>query len=128
MSWQALFKLPLSVAQSVAHKFVKFLEDAATTNIWLPRCSKMVDWEKSLQIHAKAKHTEFSGDGASFHDGGYIVHDGYCQCGALLALHNGLTCPGVQIDPQVADKDLLMSLLGWHHLILMEQQGGITFL
>ncbi|KAF9369947.1 hypothetical protein CPB97_003143, partial [Podila verticillata] len=89
MSWQVLFKVPLSAAQRVAHKLVKFLEDAATNDIWLPRCSKTVDWEKSQQIHVKAKHTEFSGDGASFCDGGYIVHDGYC-----------LTCPG--------DKDLLM--------------------
>ncbi|KAF9205059.1 hypothetical protein BGZ59_000717, partial [Podila verticillata] len=60
MSWKALFKVPLSVAQSVAHKFVKFLKDAAITNIWLPCCSKAVEWEKSRWIHAKDKCTEFS--------------------------------------------------------------------
>jgi hypothetical protein len=56
----------------------------------------------------------------SFHDGGYIVHDGYCQCGSLLADHNGLQCPGAQNDPYVADKELLKSLIGQPHLALME--------
>ncbi|KAG0314108.1 hypothetical protein BG000_005662, partial [Podila horticola] len=71
-------------------QIVKFLEDAATSNIWLPR-----------HIRAKAKHTEFSGDSASFRDASY----------------NGSTCPGAQNDPLVADKELLM-----------ERRGGIPFL
>ncbi|KFH65698.1 hypothetical protein MVEG_09171 [Podila verticillata NRRL 6337] len=75
---------------------VKLLEDAATTNTWLPRCSKTVEWEKSRQIHAKAKCTEFSGDGSSFRDGGCIAHDDYYRCGALSADHNGSTCPGAK--------------------------------
>ncbi|KAG0337019.1 hypothetical protein BG005_004157, partial [Podila minutissima] len=35
-TWKSLFKVPLSVAQAVAHKFVKFLEQAAMDKIWLP--------------------------------------------------------------------------------------------
>ncbi|KAI9241989.1 MAG: hypothetical protein BYD32DRAFT_457447 [Podila humilis] len=59
MSWQALFKVSLYVAQSVAHQFVKFLEDGATTNIWLPHCSKTGDLEKSQQIHIKSGNNVF---------------------------------------------------------------------
>ncbi|KAF8998750.1 hypothetical protein BGZ52_010653, partial [Haplosporangium bisporale] len=117
----------LSMAQSIAHKFVKFLEDAATTNIWLPGRSKMVEWEKSRRIHAKAKYIEFSGDGILICDGGYVVHDGYFQCGALLTDNNSVTCPRCTNDPQVANKELFESLLGWRHLALIEWQEGSPY-
>ncbi|KAI9233207.1 MAG: hypothetical protein BYD32DRAFT_465560 [Podila humilis] len=117
----ALFKVPLFVPQSITHKFLKFLEDAASPSIWPPHCSNTVEWEKSRRIHAMAKCTEFSVDGIIFCDGGCVFHDDYCQCGSLLVDHNGLTCRGAHNEPQVADKELLKSLSGWRHLTLMER-------
>jgi hypothetical protein len=111
-SWSTLFRVPFSVAQVITHKFTQFLEEAATNNIWIPRCDRTVEWEKSHGIRAKAKHTEFSGDGSSFCNGGFIVYEGYCQCGSALPAHVGAVCPGAQNDPLVADGLLLESLLG----------------
>jgi len=44
-SWQQLFHVPLSIAQSIAYKFVQFLEGAATTRIWLHCCDQTIRWE-----------------------------------------------------------------------------------
>ena len=122
--WSSVFRSPKSIAQTVLHKFVGFLEAQASELIWKSRCSATIAWEQAQGISAKDKTTKYTGPRGDWTRGyGYITRDGFCPCGASLATHEDGHCPGVSLDPRAADERLLESLLGRRRLSLMERVG-----
>lgn len=127
--WTSVFKTPQSIAQTVLHKFVGYLEAQASELIWKPRCSATVAWEQECGITMKAKTSKYTGPRGDWSDGnGYITRAGFCGCGASLAVHEDGRCPGPSADPRAADARLLESLVGKRHLSLMEKMGRVFFL
>ncbi|KAG0372043.1 hypothetical protein BGX24_000817, partial [Mortierella sp. AD032] len=59
--WSKVFRSPKSIAKTVLHKFVGFLEAQASELIWKPRCSATIAWEQTQGISAKAKSTKHAG-------------------------------------------------------------------
>jgi hypothetical protein len=118
-----------SIARTVIHKFVGYLESEATERIWKPRCKITVEYEKSIGITAREKKSKYKGPRGPWHNGnGYITQEGYCTCGQLLDVHEEGRCPGEKLDPFKADSNLLQSLLRRRRLELMEGMGRIPFL
>ena len=127
--WSAVFRTPMSIAKTVLHKFVGYLEAQASELIWKPRCSATIAWEQSQGISAKDKTSKYTGPRGDWSQGyGYITHDGFCPCGASLATHDEGRCPGATKDPRAADERLLESLLGRRRLSMMERMGRIPFI
>jgi hypothetical protein len=127
--WSAVFRTPMSIAKTVLHKFVGYLEAQASELIWKPRCSETIAWEQSQGISAKDKTSKYTGPRGDWSQGyGYITHDGFCPCGASLATHDEGRCPGATKDPRAADERLLESLLGRRRLSMMERMGRIPFI
>ncbi|KAH7039283.1 hypothetical protein BKA57DRAFT_509244 [Linnemannia elongata] len=109
--WCAVFRTPQSVAKTVLHKFVGYLETQASERIWKPRCSATIAWEQTQGISVRDKTSKYTGPRGDWIQGyGYITHDGFCPCGASLATHKGWTCPEAIKDPRAADERLLESL------------------
>ena len=127
--WSAVFRTPMSIAKTVLHKFVGYLEAQASELIWKPRCSETIAWEQNQGISAKDKTSKYTGPRGDWSQGyGYITHDGFCPCGASLATHDEGRCPGASKDPRAADGRLLESLLGRRRLSMMERMGRIPFI
>ncbi|KAG9062981.1 hypothetical protein KI688_004581 [Linnemannia hyalina] len=77
--WSAVFRTPMSIAKTVLHKFVGYLEAQASELIWKPRCSATIAWEQSQGISAKDKTYKYTGPRGDWSQGyGYITHDGFC--------------------------------------------------
>ncbi|KAG9062982.1 hypothetical protein KI688_004582 [Linnemannia hyalina] len=51
----------MSIAKTVLHKFVGYLEAQASELIWKPRCSATIAWEQSQGISAKDKTSKYTG-------------------------------------------------------------------
>ncbi|KAH7047209.1 hypothetical protein BKA57DRAFT_536925 [Linnemannia elongata] len=101
---------PQSIAKTVLHKFVGYLETQASERIWKPRCSATIAWEQTQGISVKDKTSKYTGPRGDWSQGyGYITRDGFCPCGASLATHEDRTCPGVIKNPRAADERLLES-------------------
>jgi hypothetical protein len=127
--WLLVFRTPQSIAKTVLHKFVGYLEAQASERIWKPRCSATIAWEQTRGISTKDKTAKYVGLRGDWTRGyGYITRDGYCPCGASLAAHENERCPGAQKDPRAADERLLKSLLGRRRLSLMERMGRVPFI
>ena len=127
--WCAVFRTPQSIAKTVLHKFVGYLETQASERIWKPRCSATIAWEQTQGISVKDKTSKYTGPRGDWSQGyGYITRDGFCPCGASLATHEDRTCPGATKNPRAADERLLDSLLGRRRLSLMERMGRIPFI
>ncbi|KAF9145712.1 hypothetical protein BGX30_007305 [Mortierella sp. GBA39] len=45
--WSAVFRTPMSIAKTVLHKFVGYLEAQASELIWKPRCSETISSEQT---------------------------------------------------------------------------------
>ncbi|KAG9068480.1 hypothetical protein KI688_010751 [Linnemannia hyalina] len=76
--WSAVFRTPMSIAKTVLHKFVGYLEAQASELIWKPRCSETIAWEQSQGISAKDKTSKYTGPRGDWSQGyGYITHDGF---------------------------------------------------
>ncbi|KAG9061442.1 hypothetical protein KI688_007433 [Linnemannia hyalina] len=76
--WSAVFRTPMSIAKTVLHKFVGYLEAQASELIWKPRCSATIAWEQSQGISAKDKTSKYTGPRGDWSQGyGYITHDGF---------------------------------------------------
>ncbi|KAG9065027.1 hypothetical protein KI688_002347 [Linnemannia hyalina] len=68
----------MSIAKTVLHKFVGYLEAQASELIWKPRCSATIAWEQSQGISAKDKTSKYTGPRGDWSQGyGYITHDGF---------------------------------------------------
>ena len=127
--WSSIFRSPKSIAKTVLHKFIGYLEAQASELIWKPRCSATIAWEQTQGISIKDKTTKYVGPRGDWTRGyGYITRDGFCQCGASLATHEDGHCPGATKDHCAADERLLESLLGRRKLVLMERMGRIPFI
>ncbi|KAG9071167.1 hypothetical protein KI688_008711 [Linnemannia hyalina] len=50
----------MSIAKTVPHKFVGYLEAQASELIWKPRCSATIAWEQSQGISAKDKTSKYT--------------------------------------------------------------------
>ncbi|KAH7056071.1 hypothetical protein BKA57DRAFT_522147 [Linnemannia elongata] len=99
---------PQSIAKTVLHKFVGYLETQASERIWKPRCSATIAWEQTQGISAKDKTSKYTGPRGDWSQGyGYITRDGFCPCGASLATHEDRICPGATKEPRAADERLL---------------------
>ncbi|OAQ26701.1 hypothetical protein K457DRAFT_21882 [Linnemannia elongata AG-77] len=99
---------PQSIAKTVLHKFVGYLETQASERIWKPRCSATIAWERTQGISAKDKTSKYTGPRGDWSQGyGYITRDGFCPCGASLATHEDRICPGATKEPHAADERLL---------------------
>ncbi|KAG9061431.1 hypothetical protein KI688_007418 [Linnemannia hyalina] len=59
--WSAVFRTPMSIAKTVLHKFVGYLEAQASELIWKPRCSATIAWEQTQGISAKNKTSKYTG-------------------------------------------------------------------
>ncbi|KAG9066352.1 hypothetical protein KI688_001576 [Linnemannia hyalina] len=76
--WSAVFRTPMSIAKTVLHKFVGYLEAQASELIWKPRCSATIAWEQSQGISTKDKTSKYTGPRGDWSQGyGYITHDGF---------------------------------------------------
>ncbi|KAH7047728.1 hypothetical protein BKA57DRAFT_493123 [Linnemannia elongata] len=127
--WSSVFRSPKSIAQTVLHKFVGYLEAQASELIWKPRCSETIAWEQAQGITTKDKTSKYTGPRGDWSNGyGYITRAGFCPCGASLAAHENGHCPGPSLDPTAADARLLESQLGRRRLSLMERMGRIPFM
>ena len=58
--WCAVFRTPQSIAKTVLHKFVGYLETQASERIWKPRCSATIAWEQTQGISAKDKTSKYT--------------------------------------------------------------------
>ncbi|KAF9276470.1 hypothetical protein BGZ88_001684, partial [Linnemannia elongata] len=102
--WSSVFRSPKSIAQTVLHKFVGYLEAQASELIWKPRCSETIAWEQAQGITTKDKTSKYTGPRGDWSNGyGYITRAGFCPCGASLAAHEDGHCPGPSLDPTAAD-------------------------
>jgi hypothetical protein len=127
--WSSIFQSPKSIAITVLHKFVGYLEAQASERIWKARCSATIAWEQAQGISTKDKTTKYVGPRGDWTRGyGYITRNGFCPCGASLATHEDGHCPGASQDPRAADERLLESLLGRRKLSLMERMGRVPFI
>jgi hypothetical protein len=127
--WMAFFHTPQSIARSVIHQFVGYLESQAYERLWKACCMATTEWEQLIGITQKAKTSKYTGPRGKWSNGyGYITREGDCVCGALLAAHKNGKCPGPSSDPKAADERLLESLLGRRRLTLMERMGRIPFI
>ncbi|KAG9067148.1 hypothetical protein KI688_011929 [Linnemannia hyalina] len=63
--WSAVFRTPMSIAKTVLHKFVGYLEAQASELIWKPRCSATIAWEQTQGISAKDKTSKYTGPRAA---------------------------------------------------------------
>ncbi|KAH7030131.1 hypothetical protein BKA57DRAFT_523863 [Linnemannia elongata] len=107
--WCAVFRTPQSIAKTVLHKFIGYLETQASERIWKPRCSATIAWEQTQGISVKDKTSKYTGPRGDWSQGyGYITHDGFCPCGASLATHEDRICPGATKNPRAADERLLV--------------------
>ncbi|KAF9943864.1 hypothetical protein BGZ72_003247, partial [Mortierella alpina] len=59
--WKNLFRVPSSVATTIAHRFVQYLEEQATELIWKSRCTTTVEWEESQGILPASKRETYRG-------------------------------------------------------------------
>ncbi|KAG9061402.1 hypothetical protein KI688_007388 [Linnemannia hyalina] len=66
--WSAVFRTPMSIAKTVLHKFVGYLEAQASELIWKPRCLiwkprcfATIAWEQTQGISAKNKTSKYTG-------------------------------------------------------------------
>ncbi|KAK3826201.1 MAG: hypothetical protein J3R72DRAFT_501122 [Linnemannia gamsii] len=59
--WSAIFRTPMSIAKTVLHKFVGYLETQASELIWKSRCSATIAWEHTQGISAKDKTSKYTG-------------------------------------------------------------------
>ncbi|KAK5828747.1 putative phosphatase regulatory subunit-domain-containing protein [Linnemannia elongata] len=103
--WCAVFRTPQSIAKTVLHKFVGYLETLASERIWKPRWSATIAWEQTQGISVKDKTSKYTGPRGYWSQGyGYIGRDGFCPCGASLATHEDRICPEATLDPRAADE------------------------
>ncbi|OAQ33867.1 hypothetical protein K457DRAFT_1871652 [Linnemannia elongata AG-77] len=108
----AVFRTPQSIAKTVLHKFVGYLETQASERIWKPRCSATIAWEQTQGISVKDKTSKYTGPRGDWSQGyGYITRDGFCPCGASLATHEDRTCPGATKNPRAADERLAATIV-----------------
>ena len=127
--WTAVFRTPSSIAETVLHKLIGYLEDKASELIWKPRCTATINWEQKADITLKAKTAKYTGPRGEWSDSyGYIIRDGFCICGASLAAYENRYYPGLSSDPSAADTRLWESLLEKRQLSLMERMGRILFI
>ncbi|KAH7042401.1 hypothetical protein BKA57DRAFT_518428 [Linnemannia elongata] len=110
--WCAVFRTPQSIAKTVLHKFIGYLETQASERIWKPRCSATIAWEQTQGISVKDKTSKYTGPRGDWSQGyGYITHDGFCPCGASLATHEDRICPGATKNPRAADERLAATIV-----------------
>ena len=127
--WTSVFRTPRSIARTVLHKFIGYLEAQASERVWKHRCSVTIAWEQESGINMKAKTSKYTGPRGAWSDGyGYITRNGLCVCGAPLTAHEDGHCLGPSSDLRAADGRLLESLLGTRRLTLMERLGRIPFI
>ncbi|KAG0289360.1 hypothetical protein BGZ96_007085 [Linnemannia gamsii] len=77
--WSSVLRTPKSIAKTVVHKFVGYLEAQGSALIRKPQCSVKIAWDQTQVIFTKAKTTKakttkyvgLSGDWTRGH--GYIV-------------------------------------------------------
>ncbi|KAK3826199.1 MAG: hypothetical protein J3R72DRAFT_496819 [Linnemannia gamsii] len=55
------FRTPKSIAKTILHKIISFLEMLASVLIWKPRCSATIAWELTQGISAKDKTSKYIG-------------------------------------------------------------------
>lgn len=127
--WGRLFDTPMSIAQSVIHKFVGYLAAQATELIWKPRCTATISWEREQGITPAQKKAVYNGPRRDWSAGyGFKFGPDHCPCSHLLADHHNGHCPGPVRDPLAADYKLLECWLGKQHRSTMEGVGRIPFL
>jgi hypothetical protein len=59
--WLLVFRTPQSIAKTIIHKFVGYLEAQASERIWKPRCSATIAWEQTPGISTKDKTAKYVG-------------------------------------------------------------------
>ncbi|KAG9068962.1 hypothetical protein KI688_009852 [Linnemannia hyalina] len=59
--WSTVFRTPMSIAKTVLHKFVSYLETQALELIWKARSSETIAWEQTQGISAKDKTSKYTG-------------------------------------------------------------------
>jgi len=125
--WKRLFRVPASVATTIAHRFVSYLEEQATELIWKSRCTTTVEWEERRGILPANKRETYRGPRMPWSTGFDCPAD-RCKCGRPITDHEANQCPGAFKDPLAADEQLLASLAGRRHPTIMERMGRIPFL
>jgi len=126
--WKSLFNSTTTVAASVAHCFVKYLDTIALSRLWKTRCEATIAWEKVQNITRKQKWSPSDRGSGDWHDGtGFLCPAGFCRCGKAEAEHTGGVCPGPQDDTSLADQRLFNSIHGLYNLVLLEKRGKIPF-
>jgi hypothetical protein len=69
VEWSAVFRTSMSIAKTVLHKFVGYLETQATELIWRPRCSETIAWEQIQGISTKDKKSKYTGPRGNWSQG-----------------------------------------------------------
>ncbi|KAK3809605.1 MAG: hypothetical protein J3R72DRAFT_505509 [Linnemannia gamsii] len=73
--WSAVFRTPISIAKTVLHKFVGYLETQASELIWKSRCSATIAWEHTQGISAKDKTSKYTGPRGDWSQGMATIND-----------------------------------------------------
>ncbi|OAQ24968.1 hypothetical protein K457DRAFT_1898454 [Linnemannia elongata AG-77] len=96
--WSSVFRSPNSIAQTVLHKFVGYLEAQSSELIWKPRCSEMIAWEQAQGITTKDKTSKYTDPRGDWSNGyGYIIRGGWALSGPVFRSHR-CRCTFVRVN------------------------------
>ena len=131
--WEHLFKSKTTVAENLAHRFCKALEENIRQDVWKPRCSALIDWGKQNRVTPTKKRTRPTAQPGAIPwvwktMVGKAPNPGTCDCGQDLTRHVDKICPGITGTSIESDIFLLDSYLGRRRPGVMEKLGGCTFL
>ena len=131
--WEHLFKSKTTVAENLAHRFCKALEEGVRQGVWRTRCTSLITWEKQNGITPTKKRVKpLAQPGAAPRVWKTIIGKtsppDTCGCGQGLTRHIDNVCPGFTGTTIESDIFLLDSYLGRRRPGVMEKVGGCKFL
>lgn len=132
-AWEQLFKTKTTVAENLAHRFCKTLEEGIRQAVWKTRCTTLIAWEKQHGITPSRKKNTLPAQPGSVPRAwktivGKTSTPGTCECGEDLTRHTDMICPGFTGTSIESDIFLLDSYLGRRRPGVMEKLGGCKFL
>ena len=131
--WEKLSETTTTVAENLAHRFCKALEEGIQQDVWRTRRTTLITWEKQNGITpTKKRFKPLAQPGTAPRVWktiiGKISPPGTCSCSQGLTRHTDKVCPGFTGTTIESDIFLLDTSLGRRRPGVMEKVGGRNFL
>ena len=116
-----LYRTSQGIANIMADRFISGIEDYGRAGIWNARCSKTIEWEKSVGITAVSKRTRLENPGTR------VVGHGRSRSDYNSFNQDRSRVTNVKELYKIADDRIKQAYLGSMTLDVMERTGAIKY-